>query len=61
MCFLAYVLSELSEICSVDVVLPTHDGIDIRKRCITRPSDHQAILLDYLKLRLPAHINQTEM
>jgi transposase len=55
------ILSELSEIRAVDVVLPTRDGVDIRRPCITRPSDHQAILLQRLKLRLPSHINQTEM
>ncbi|NOY82898.1 MAG: IS1634 family transposase, partial [Kiritimatiellaeota bacterium] len=47
------VLSELSEIRLVDVVLPTRGGPEIRKRCITRPTDHQAILLEKLNLRLP--------
>jgi transposase len=55
------VLSELSEIRLVDVVLPTRDGIEIRNRCISRPSEHQQILLDKLRLQLPAKINQTEM
>ena len=55
------VLSELSEIRVVDVILPTRDGIEIRRRCITRPSDHQQILLDHLKLKLPAKIKQTEL
>jgi hypothetical protein len=55
------ILSELSEIRLVDVILPTHDGIEIRRRCITRPSDHQQILLDHLHLKLPAKIKQTEL
>ena len=55
------VLSELSEIRLVDVVLPTRGGPEIRKRCITRPTDHQAILLDKLNLRLPSQINEIEM
>ncbi len=55
------VLSELSDIRLIDVVLPTRDGLEIRKRCITRPSDHQQILLDKLRLRLPEKINQIEM
>lgn len=55
------VLSELSEIRLVDVILPTRDGIEIRRRCITRPSDHQQILLDHLKLKLPAKIKQTDL
>jgi hypothetical protein len=55
------ILSELSEIRLVDVILPTRDGIEIRRRCITRPSDHQQILLDHLQLKLPAKIKQTEL
>ena len=55
------VLSELSEIRLVDVILPTRDGIEIRRRCITRPSDHQQILLDHLKLKLPAKLKQTDL
>ena len=54
------VLAELSELRMMDVVLPTRGGIDIRKRCLSKPSDHQQILLDRLDLRLPK-INQTEM
>jgi transposase len=50
------VLNELAEIRLVDVVLPTRDGIEIRQRCVTCPSDHQQILLDRLKLRLPSRL-----
>ncbi len=55
------VLEELSEIRLVEVILPTRDGIEIRKRCITKPSEHQQILLEHLDLELPSQINQTEM
>jgi len=55
------VLSELSEIRAVDVVLPTDAGIEIRRRCITRPSEHQAILLHRMGLNLPTSIKQIEM
>ena len=55
------VLNELSQIRLVDVVLPTRTGIDIRRRCVTRPTEHQQILLDKLKLRLPAAIMQNQM
>lgn len=55
------VLSELSDIRLVDVVLPTREGIDIRKRCISQPSEHQQILLNCLRLELPAKIIQTRM
>jgi transposase len=47
------VLDELAEIRLMDVVLPTRDGIDIRQRCVARPTEHQQILLDRLHLRLP--------
>jgi hypothetical protein len=43
----------LGRIQLVDVVLPTRHGPDIRRRCVTQPTDHQAILLAHLKLNLP--------
>ena len=54
------VLSSLSELDLMDVVLPTRQGLEIRRRCISTPNDHQQILLDHLKLRLP-RINQSKM
>jgi transposase len=54
------VLKELGGLEIMDVVLPTRSGIDIRRRCLSKPTDHQQILLDRLKLRLP-RINQTQM
>ena len=47
------VLDELGKISLVDVVLPTSTGVEIRKRCITRPTEHQEILLQRLGLNLP--------
>jgi len=47
------VLDELSKIHMVDVILPTRIGVDIRRRCVTQPTEHQAILLHKLGLRLP--------
>jgi transposase len=47
------VFEELSQIELVDVVLPTRQGAEIRRRCITEPTDHQAILLAHLGMRLP--------
>lgn len=55
------VLAELSELRLVDVVLPTDAGIDLRTRCVTRPSDHQRILLDKLGLKLPTKIIPEQM
>ena len=54
------VLAELSELRMMDVVLPTRDGIDLRRRCVSTPTEHQQILLDQLGLNLPK-INQTQM
>jgi hypothetical protein len=48
------VLDELSRIRLVDVILPTRSGIEIRRRCVSQPSDHQAILLQRLGLHLPS-------
>lgn len=47
------ILDELGTIKLVDVVLPTTSGVELRRRCVTRPTKAQAILLDRLKLRLP--------
>lgn len=55
------VLQELSQIRSIDVVLPTRDGIELRKRCVTKPTAHQAILLHHLGIALPASLRQTEI
>jgi transposase len=55
------VLEELSQIRAIDVVLPTREGVEIRKRCVTKPTEHQAILLHHLKLTLPTSLQQTEL
>ena len=55
------VLEELSDIRSVDVVLPTSDGTEIRKRCIAKPSEHQAILIQRLGLTLPSHLKTFDL
>jgi transposase len=51
------IFEELSRISLVDVVMPTSQkGIEIRRRCIARPTEHQSILLDRLGLRLPRQL-----
>jgi len=47
------VFAELGKIRVVDVVLPIRTGHEIRRRCVSQPSDHQAILLQKLGLNLP--------
>lgn len=53
------VLAELGKISVVDVVLPTRSGAEIRRRCITRPDDHQAVFLQRLGLPLPLRLEYT--
>jgi len=47
-------LEELAEVRSLDVVLPTGAGTDLRLRTVSRPENHLAIVLDRLGLILPA-------
>jgi len=46
-------LEEMAEIRSLDVVLPTGAGKDLRLRIVSRPEQHLAILLQRLGLLLP--------
>jgi transposase len=55
------VLDELSEIQTVDVILPTRCGQTIRKRCVGKPTEHQAILLHKLDLTLPRSLEVAEL
>ena len=55
------IFAELGQISLVDVVLPTRAGISIRKRCVSRPTEHQAILLQRLGLQIPAHIEFADL
>jgi hypothetical protein len=47
------VCAALSQLRTVDVVLPTRQGVESRRRGVQRPDAHQAILLQRLGLRLP--------
>ncbi|MEW5918956.1 MAG: IS1634 family transposase [Gemmatimonadota bacterium] len=55
------VLAELSELRTVDVVLTTTTGQELRTRCITQPTDHQKILLEHLGWELPKTLRPTPM
>jgi hypothetical protein len=55
------VFEELSEITLVDVVLPTRNGVELRKRCISQPTEHQRILLQRLGMRLPVALERAQM
>ena len=55
------VFQELADITLVDVVLPTRNGVIIRKRCISRPTELQAILLQHLNLHLPNSLEMAQV
>lgn len=54
------VLDEIARVQTLDVVLPTRCGVEIRKRCVSRPTEHQAILLSKLGLNLPSHLEMAD-
>jgi len=54
-------LTELEQIALVDVILPLRTGIAIPKRCVNRPTEHQAILLQRLGLGLPTSIEVADL
>jgi transposase len=55
------VLAELAAIQTVDVILPTRCGREIKKRCIGKSTEHQAILLHKLGLQLPRSLEQVQL
>ena len=46
-------LEEMAEVRSLDVVLPTGVGQDVRLRTVSRPESHLAILLERLEFSVP--------
>ena len=56
------IFDELDSIGLVDVILPTRQGVNIRRRCVRKPTEHQAILLSRLGLTMPRQLqNETPM
>ena len=53
-------LEELAEVRSLDVVLPTGTGAEIRLRTVSRPEKRLAILLERLGLVLPGRAKQIQ-
>jgi transposase len=52
-------LEELGRIQSVDVILPTQNGRELKLRCVVRPDRAQALLLQRLGLSLPERLTPT--
>jgi transposase len=55
------VFEELRGIQVVDVIMPTSRCVDLRRRCVLRPTSHQAILLERLGLHLPDRLEMVNM
>jgi transposase len=55
------VLDEIAAIQTVDVILPTCCGQQIRKRCVGKPTEHQAILLHKLGMKLPRSLEVVDL
>ena len=55
------VFDEIAQIRMIDVVMPTRQGVEIRRRCVEHPDSHQAILLDRLHLHLPRQIQLQQL
>ena len=53
-------LEELAEVRSLDVVLPSAGGTQLRLRTVSRPEPHLAILLQHLGLVLPGRAKQIQ-
>jgi hypothetical protein len=50
------ILEELRQVQSVDVVLPIVAGPEVTVRCVMKPNESQAALLDRLGIELPKRL-----
>lgn len=54
------VFDEIAQIKVVDVILPTKKGIEIRKSCVTSPTEAQEVLLHRLGLKVPKYLERVK-
>jgi transposase len=52
------IIDEMSRIKLTDVVLPTKKGIVIKLQCVSKPDEHQNILLQHLGMKLPSRLSK---
>jgi len=52
------VIDEIKRIKLTDVILPTKKGVEMRLPCVSKPDDHQRILLQHLGLNLPPRLTR---
>ena len=50
------ILEELRQVQSVDVVLPIVDGPEVKVRCVIKPNEAHALLLDRLGIEFPRRL-----
>jgi len=50
------VIEEIKTLMLVDVVMATRSGIEIKLRCVSKPEDPLALLLQKLRLRPPERL-----
>ena len=52
------IIDEIKRIKLTDVILPTKTGVEIKLPCVSKPNEHQKILLQHLGLKLPARLTK---
>jgi transposase len=52
------IIDEIKKIKLTDVILPTKKGVEIKLPCVSKPDEHQRILLQHLGLKLPAKLTK---
>ncbi|MFQ5998637.1 MAG: IS1634 family transposase [Candidatus Bathyarchaeia archaeon] len=52
------IIDEIRRIKLTDVILPTKKGVEIKLHCVSKPDDHQRILLQHLGLKLPSRLTK---
>jgi len=52
------IIDEIKRIKLTDVILPTKKGVEIKLSCVSKPNEHQRILLQHLGLKLPARLTK---
>ena len=52
------IIDEIKRIKLTDVILPTKNGVEIKLHCVSKPDEHQQILLQHLGLTLPSRLTK---
>ena len=52
------IIDEIKRIKLTDVILPTKKAVEIKLHCVSKPDEHQRILLQHLGLTLPARLTK---